>query len=344
MIIEGSTVPARVVPVDNGTTTASLSEWCAAHRSELRRLLSDKGAVLLRGFSVETPQDFSEVAHAVSGGALQQYVAGVARRRRIADGVYSSTEYPPDVDMPCHNELAHTRDWPQLILFWCQEPPVAQGQTPLIDGRRILRGLAPATIERFRNKEVTYVRYLHCGDDSGVLERNIRVLDPSGYPYGLSWQLTYGTSDRGVVERRAREVGASVTWTAEGGALWRETLPAMRPHYLTGEECWFNHVVTFHPSRMPSNARAGIDEQQYPRNVLYGDGTKIADETVREVRSAMAEEEVVFDWQRGDVLVIDNLLAMHGRRTYSGPRRLLVAMAGAGGASAAADHGAGSER
>jgi alpha-ketoglutarate-dependent taurine dioxygenase len=37
--------------------------------------------------------------------------------------------------------------------------------------------------------------------------------------------------------------------------------------------------------------------------------------------------EIVFPWQAGDVMVIDNILAMHGRKPYRGPRRIVVAMA-----------------
>ena len=33
-------------------------------------------------------------------------------------------------------------------------------------------------------------------------------------------------------------------------------------------------------------------------------------------------------WERGDVAVIDNMLASHGRTPFDGERRVLVAMAG----------------
>jgi alpha-ketoglutarate-dependent taurine dioxygenase len=35
---------------------------------------------------------------------------------------------------------------------------------------------------------------------------------------------------------------------------------------------------------------------------------------------------VSFPWERGDFLVLDNVLSMHGRATFDGPRRILAAM------------------
>ncbi|CAM5231048.1 hypothetical protein SANTM175S_04757 [Streptomyces antimycoticus] len=32
------------------------------------------------------------------------------------------------------------------------------------------------------------------------------------------------------------------------------------------------------------------------------------------------------DWHTGDLLLIDNMLVAHGRRPYTGTRRVLVAM------------------
>ena len=37
-------------------------------------------------------------------------------------------------------------------------------------------------------------------------------------------------------------------------------------------------------------------------------------------------ETVTFSWQRGDVLVLDHMLTAHGRRPFTGARRVLVAM------------------
>ena len=42
---------------------------------------------------------------------------------------------------------------------------------------------------------------------------------------------------------------------------------------------------------------------------------------------AMAEE-LTFDtpWQTGDVALVDNFVAMHGRRTFTGTRKVLASL------------------
>jgi hypothetical protein len=48
---------------------------------------------------------------------------------------------------------------------------------------------------------------------------------------------------------------------------------------------------------------------------------------VEHVRAAYDAETVALPWRAGDVLVIDNVLAAHGREPFSGDREVLVAMA-----------------
>ena len=43
-------------------------------------------------------------------------------------------------------------------------------------------------------------------------------------------------------------------------------------------------------------------------------------------RLALRAETVTFPWRRGDVLLLDNMLTAHGRRPFTGDRRVLVAM------------------
>lgn len=60
--------------------------------------------------------------------------------------------------------------------------------------------------------------------------------------------------------------------------------------------------------------------------MTFADGSPIPDEYVLQVRDRGLENAVNVDWYEGDLLLIDNLLVGHGRRPFTGPRRILVAM------------------
>jgi len=45
------------------------------------------------------------------------------------------------------------------------------------------------------------------------------------------------------------------------------------------------------------------------------------------IRQAYSQEETIFAWQEGDILMLDNMLVAHGRKPYAGTRRVVVGMA-----------------
>jgi hypothetical protein len=68
-------------------------------------------------------------------------------------------------------------------------------------------------------------------------------------------------------------------------------------------------------------------EEDLPSNSYYGDGTRIETSVLDEIREAFRQSSVSFPWQTGDVLMLENMLIAHGRTPFSGPRKIIVAMA-----------------
>lgn len=283
----------------------------ASRDVDLRIALARHGALLLRGLNLRTTGDFETVARTISP-QLIEYGERSSPRTRISRGIYTSTDHPPDQPIVLHNEQSYTLNWPMKIWFYCAQPAATGGRTPLADSRKILKRLRPEIVERFEQKQIMYVRNYNPG-------------------VGLSWREAFQTDDRAEVERYCAQEEIDVEWRDGDRLRTRQVRPAVRTHPDTGERVWFNHAMFFNLSSLEPAARetmlAVVDESEVPFNTFYGDGTPIEPAVMDEIRGAYDSETVKFDWQRGDLLLVDNMLAAHGREPFTGDRKVLVAMA-----------------
>ena len=121
-----------------------------------------------------------------------------------------------------------------------------------------------------------------------------------------------------------------IEWKEGGRARTRCVRPGAVRHPQTGEPSWFNQAQHWHVSCLDTatrqSLRALFAEEDLPRNCYYGDGSRIPDEAMDHILDVYRRLEVTFPWQRGDVLLVDNLLTAHARNPFSGERKLLVAL------------------
>ena len=137
---------------------------------------------------------------------------------------------------------------------------------------------------------------------------------------------------RTAVEKICREQRMAYEWTGRGLRTISRN-PGVLTHPVTSETCWFNQADLWHASfdvvksQERSEESPGGIENRLGSHARYGDDSEIPIEDLTAVRRAYRACEVAFPWQPGDVLIIDNILAMHGRKPFRGERRVLVAMA-----------------
>lgn len=271
-------------------------------------MLRDTGALLFRGFPVRTAEDFQAVVRSSSPAVLSYTYRSTPRTEQIA-GIYTSTEYPPAEEIPLHNENSYARAWPLRIWFFCQQPATAGGATPIADSRGVASRLDPALVRRFTDRGVTYLRNYWPGMD-------------------LSWQEVFQTKDKADVERFCGEAGITCEWRGEG-LRTRQVCQGVAKHPQTGAS------MVQSGSPVPSDGAGGevreallglFGQEGLPRYACYGDGSPIADDDLAAIRCAYQAGMTAVTWEQGDVLLLDNMLVAHGRRPYTPPRRVLVAM------------------
>jgi alpha-ketoglutarate-dependent taurine dioxygenase len=290
-----------------------LPAWISRNHSVMDDLAHRAGAVLMRGFDVRGTTGFRAVMDAISPDVLT-YGERSSPRTEVSSGVYTSTDYPKDQHILLHNENSYTTHWPLRIVFTCDQPASSGGRTPLADSRKILARLAPATVAKFEELGILYLRNYQPG-------------------ISLSWQVTFQTDSKEDVESYCAASDIATEWVDDAHLRTSQVRPAIRCHPATGERSWFNHAMFFHVSSLPEEISEGLlalmPEEDLPYNTYYGDGSAIEADTMAELRAAYAAETVGFDWELGDVLLIENMITAHGREPFEGQRSILVSMSDA---------------
>ena len=285
--------------------------WAANNADFIGSQLSTHGAILFRGFGIETVDTFNQLVTAISGPPLE-YRERSSPRSNVGGRIYTSTDYPADQTIFPHNEHSYAQTFPLKLYFYCKQPATEGGETPIADCRRILERLDARLRDRFVEKKWMYVR--NFGDG-----------------FGLSWKIVFQTDVREKVEDYCRANHIRPEWKHFGRLRTRQVRPPIIKHPRTGEMSWFNHATFFNISTLPLGIQhellAEFQQEDLPNNTYYGDGSMIESEVLDELRAAYLEESVSFSWQKGDVILLDNILSAHARNWYVGPRQILFAMA-----------------
>ncbi len=301
-------IPVVIYPVTDGV---DLLAWAANNREFIETLLWEHKSLLFRRFNVKAASAFEQFVKATSNTELLEYRDRSTPRQSRGDKVYTSTIYPADQRINLHNEGTYWRTWPLKIYFCCTRAPQEGGATPIADVSRVFLRIGPDVRDRFVEKGVMYVRNYNDG-------------------FGLPWQEVFQTSDKGEVEAYCRQNSIEFEWKGDDRLRTRQIRPAVRRHPVSGETVWFNHAAFFHVSALEPAVRetllAEFKEEDLPYQTFYGDGTPIDPTAVAQILEAYRQEQVIFPWQEGDLLLQDNMGVAHGREPYVGEREVLAAM------------------
>ncbi|HLP21065.1 MAG TPA: TauD/TfdA family dioxygenase [Chitinophagales bacterium] len=334
-------LPLIIEPNGNGNSKQELLKWLAANKASMDEKFIRHGAVLFRGFEINNPNDFEDLAVVVDPKLEHSYY-GTSPRNMVKGTkyIFTASELPGYYPIMQHCEMSYVKNPPVNIFFYCHVEPEYGGESPICNFRKVYADLDPKIRAEFDKKGVITVRN-YSGLDGGS-KFNLFELK--------KWNEIFNTTDKAEVEKQCREQEIEFEWMPGGNLRLLHRTPAAINHPVTKEKVWFNHLQVFHPHgadveysyihqhqqrgktffwkvflslmvKLKSVTTKPIDQSM---NVLFGDGTPIPDSYVEHLEEVIWKNLVILPWKQNDVIAVDNFSTAHGRLPYEGKREILV--------------------
>ena len=303
----------QAFPLGIDVAAESLDEACAwvtGAAPELSRLAGEHGAVLVRGLPLTKPEEFDAAVSAL-GYPNFSYANSLSNAYRInhTPRVFSANEAPSDVTIFLHHEMAQTPFYPSKLIFFCQVAAGQGGATPVCRSDILWERLKAEQGMFAADCETKGLRYTNVMPGEADTESGM----------GRSWQSTLSVDSRKAAEVRLAKLGYTWEWQANGDlSVTTPVLSAVR-RLANSRTSFFNQLI--------AAFNGWKDTRNDPsRAIRFGDGSLLNPTDVAAASSIA--DELTFDipWQQGDIALVDNYLAMHGRRTFEGTRQVLASL------------------
>ena len=299
--------------IRSGAPQTKLPDWIQSNRELFEDDLVKHGSILFRGFGIDSPELFSNFMTCFDTQPLPYMFRSSPRKElnKEIKNIYQSTTYPNDRTILLHNETSYSRIWGRKIIFCCLQPALSGGETPIADSRKVYEAIPSQLRERFEKHGVKYLRNL--------------------FPtLGMPWQEVFQTENQEVAQEICRKFNIQLTFLDKSHATISWVKPASYKHPVSGENTWFNHIFFFNKYSLYEEIGLTKDdslpEEMLPSNTYFGDGSPITFEDYQLLKKAYSQNTVTFSYEKGDVLVLDNMLTAHGRMPYKGDRVIATAI------------------
>lgn len=310
---EQGVFPCIVAKPSTTMSVAQACQWIEQNKSDLEAALARSGALLFRGFPIDSAETFDAFSAAFdySSFTYQESLSN-AVRINFTKRVFTANEAPKDVEIYLHHEMAQTPVSPDKLFFFCKSAANHGGATPICRSDQLYTALKrsdPVLAQQFADKGLKYTTQMPAEDDHA-----------SGQ--GRSWKSTLSVETKEQAESKLHDLGYSWEWLTDNSLrAITPILPAVRT-LADGTQVFYNQLVAAYMGW------EGVRENP-SKAITFGDGSAIPVEGLKSIVEMSADYTYDLQWQDGDVALIDNKMTMHGRRPYSGERKreVLVALA-----------------
>ena len=287
-----------------------LGQWIVEHRDQLEAELAIHGAILFRGFGVTDDQGFDSFIRAFDwpNFTYAESLSNAVRRNRT-ELVFTANEAPPSVSIFLHHEMAQTPVYPSKLFFFCEQAAQSGGATPICRSDILLERLIAQVPEFIADCEAKGVRY----------SQTMPGQEDLASGQGRSWRSTLSAETQAEAQQKLEKLGYSWAW--QGDDSLRVTSPQLAAirTLADGRKVFFNQLIAAFRGWKDARNTAS-------KSICFGDGSSI-DIDHMAVAIELADQ-LTFDipWQTGDIALVDNYLAMHGRRPFEGQRKVLASL------------------
>jgi alpha-ketoglutarate-dependent taurine dioxygenase len=254
-------------------------------KTEVINSFNSSSLVLFRGFDIST-EEFKKFTELLSTNFMPYVGASYTRKKINGDEtlltVYSSDGSNYHSEISLHGEMHYKKKKPTLLWFYCANPALKGGETTVCDGVQVYKNLNASTQKLFEEKRLKYILY---------------------YPDG-KWQQIYGTDDLMVVKQVCEENHLQLIVTKDKSITTEYVCSAIIKSRCGQHRVFINNILT------------SIDYEHPDGFVLFEDGTKIPETVIREVQEITAKLTYLIEWQKHDVLMVDNTRLLHGRKAF----------------------------
>lgn len=287
--------------------------WADGYRDALRAVVAEHGSVLIRGLGLTAADKAAGVVRRLATASTAEKEA-FASRQTYAEGLYSSSNWPPNQPMCMHHELSYRLEFPGMMMFACLTAPEKGGATAVADATAVLEALPPELVQRFEREGWLLTRSYNDEIGATVAE-------------------AFGTDDRSAVEDYCRANAIAFEWQPDGALRTRQRRSAVVRHPVTGRRCWFNQIAFLNEWTMDPEVHEYLGDmygaEGLPFNTRFGDGDPIGADVVQMLNTVYEANTAREPWQTGDLMLVDNIRTAHSREAYEGSREVLVGMADA---------------
>ncbi len=337
-IEKNSDKPFIVIFPKQDDTVKTLQKWLYKNLSFIRNHITTTGGILLKGFAIESAEDFDLIAKIVEPKLCRTHDFDDSARMWFTENIYEA--FPSSIKgdpfpVDYHNEDGFMPYVPSIIMLCSMKPADFGGESIFSDCRKVFACLPKNLQRKLMTKNI---KNSFTFPDSVFLV-NTRI--PKNTKEIVKLAKKYGASDVHRVgdfsTRFTFEIPAVIKCdTSEEPVLFSR---AHQADFLS------NIVDIWYSYRYRNNILSTLKSYyliakltiKYIKHCLrlllisdknrvvysYDDGKKISIYDQIRIRNAHWKNSNIVHLEKGDIIILDNRLVTHGRLPYKGKRELL---------------------